>query len=87
VREKGDDVNKTRIAPLLLKVSGEELAVVLDAIVVYAVECAKLGDESAAEVTIKLVEHVRSLQAIDFEASRQAQLAMGLGVSKGRPQG
>lgn len=74
--------------PLLLMLNGVDAQVVLDALVDFASVCEADGDPcNVAPVADDVAERVRALQQIDDEPTRQALLAIGLGLGRGRPQG
>jgi hypothetical protein len=76
------------VRPVLLPLNGAEVVVVLDALVSFALEREAAGDPGKdAPVADVVADRVRRLQDLELEASRQALLALGLGVSRGRPQG
>jgi hypothetical protein len=76
------------VRPILLPLNGAEVVVVLDALVSFALE-REAADDPCREAPVAdvVADRVRRLQDLELEASRQALLALGLGVSRGRPQG
>jgi hypothetical protein len=76
------------LKPLLLMLNGVDAQVVFDALTILADVCELEGDPcNVAPVADDVCERIRKLQNVDDEATRQALLALGLGVGRGRPQG
>lgn len=74
--------------PLLLPLTSAEADVVLHALVSFATECEEKDDPCNDVPTADAVsDRIRLLTRCADEGIRQALLSMGMGVSKGRPQG
>lgn len=74
--------------PLVLLLGSHDAEVLTNALVRHATAVEAEGDYLGEAATADSVAaRVRALQVMDDEAARQVLLALGLGVSRGRPQG
>jgi len=74
--------------PLLLPLSSKDAGVVLDALV----ELSRYDGpdewlQSQSKFARQVIDRILSLQRIELETSRQALLALGIGIARGKPQG
>lgn len=84
---RGVKRNHDNSQPFLLPVSGLDLGMLADALISHAVESDELGDSVSASRAYGIARRAREMQGLDLETSRQAIAALGIGFSRGRPQG
>ena len=75
------------LKPFLLPVSGNDLAVLREALSDYAVKATEDEDNLSAWRAVRMLERAANMHHIDLEQSRQALASLGIGFSRGRPQG